>query len=133
MPLTLTLKPNEKIIIGETVITNGDRKSVFTVNTDAIILREKDIITKEEALSPALKIYYVLQLMYMQGGFDESVYLHPTYHALTKDFMDACPNEIVLDIVLEIGALVLGGKFFQAMKLCKDLIAYEQEVMNHVS
>ena len=49
MALKVELKPHEKILIGECVITNGDQRTRFIVDGSAPILREKDIMTAEQA------------------------------------------------------------------------------------
>ena len=45
MPLRVELKPFERIVIGESVITNSDTRTTFLIDGDAPILREKDILT----------------------------------------------------------------------------------------
>ena len=59
MPLRLKLKPQEKIVIGNTVIENGSKSATFLIHSKSIILREKDIMQEEQANSPAKRIYYV--------------------------------------------------------------------------
>ena len=49
MPLKLTLKPNEKILIGTAVITNAGPKSELIVQNTVPVLRERDIITEDKA------------------------------------------------------------------------------------
>ena len=49
MPLKLTLKPNEKILIGTAVITNAGPKAELIVQNTVPVLRERDIITEEKA------------------------------------------------------------------------------------
>ena len=45
MALKVELKPNERIIIGNAVIRNGEQRTRFFIEGDAPILREKDILT----------------------------------------------------------------------------------------
>ena len=45
MPLKLTLKPNEKVLIGTAVISNAGQKSEIVIQNTVPVLREKDIIT----------------------------------------------------------------------------------------
>ena len=49
MPLKLTLKPNEKVLIGTAVLTNAGPKAEIIVQNTVPVLREKDIITEENA------------------------------------------------------------------------------------
>ena len=45
MALKVELKPNERILIGEFVITNCDQRSWLVIEGSSPILREKDILT----------------------------------------------------------------------------------------
>ena len=67
MPLKVELKAGERIIVGGSVIRNGDSRARFFVEGDAPILREKDILTPATADTPAKKIYLAVQLMYLNG------------------------------------------------------------------
>ena len=57
MALKVELKPNERIIIGNAVIRNGEQRTRFFIEGEAPILREKDILTPRTADSPAKRIY----------------------------------------------------------------------------
>ena len=65
MALKIELKPGERFILGSSVITNGDHRTRLFISGEAPILREKDILTKETADSPAKRIYLVVQLIYL--------------------------------------------------------------------
>jgi len=45
MPLKITLKPNERMILDGSVITNGATMCKLTIENNVPILREKDIIS----------------------------------------------------------------------------------------
>jgi flagellar biosynthesis repressor protein FlbT len=49
MALKVELKPGERILIGEAVITNSDQRSHLLIDGTAPILREKDIMTAKLA------------------------------------------------------------------------------------
>ena len=63
MALRIELKPGERILIGECVITNSDQRTKFLIDGSASILREKDILTAESADKPAKRLYLAVQLM----------------------------------------------------------------------
>jgi len=130
MSLRLKLKPNEKIIIGNTVIENGPKSASFLVHNKTTILREKDILTEETASSPAKRIYFIVQLMYMSGSFENSKNQHSEYFQLTRDFMTACPTEKAITLISEIGDKILSDNLYGALKMCNKLVEYENEVMN---
>ena len=53
MSLKVELKPGERLIVGNCVITNSDQRTRLFIDGKAPILREKDILTFETADSPA--------------------------------------------------------------------------------
>ena len=45
MPLKIELKPNERLIIGNAAIRNGERRASFVLETNTRFLRESDFET----------------------------------------------------------------------------------------
>jgi flagellar protein FlbT len=128
MSLKIILKPQEKFILGKAVITNGDKKSTFVVENDVPILREKDILSLAEADTPCKRIYFSIQLMYVdEKNLSEH---HKAYWELVKDVAAAAPN--VRPMLKEISERILNGNYYQALKMTKKLIDYEREVMDRV-
>ena len=130
MPLSLTLKPNEKAIIGGAAIQNGPKTATITITNKTVILREKDVLTQETANTPAKRIYFAVQMMYLAGSLEESRDVHEAFLELTKDFMAACPTETAIGQIAEIGQNVIAEKFYNALKVCKDLIKYEKSILD---
>ena len=128
MALKIALKPKEKLIIGGAVITNGPVRSSFVIENSVPILREKNIMSLQEADSPCKRIYFTIQLMYI----DEANLAdhHRTYWNLVKDVAAAAPSKKLL--LQQISENILSSKYYQAMKLTRKLIAYEQEAIDHV-
>jgi flagellar protein FlbT len=89
MGLKVELKPGERIIIGDSVITNDDQRTRLVIEGEAPILREKDILTVEAADTPCKKIYLVVQLMYLAR--DPAVH-HELYFKLVREVLAAAPS-----------------------------------------
>jgi flagellar protein FlbT len=128
MPLKLSLKPKEKIIIGGAVIVNGGRNSDLVVENNVPILREKDILNPQAADSPSKRIYLAIQLMYIDEA--NKTEHHRIYWELVKDVAEAAPSRRPL--LQEISEEILAGRYYQALKKSKKLIEYEQEAINRV-
>ena len=128
MALKVELKPNERIIIGKVVIRNGDQRARFFIDGQAVILREKDILTSETANTPAKHIYFAVQLMYVEGTTEKH---HDLYFQFVKDFVSAAPSST--PIIAEINNRILSGEFYKALKAAKDLVAYEAKLMGTVN
>lgn len=129
MPLKIVLKPGEKAVINQAVIQNGGDKAELIVQNKVSVLRERDIMTEEEANSPAKRIYFVVQLLYMFPNKEQEY--QQKFNRLTKDFVNAVPS--ATPIVFDIGKQILVGDVYGALKLCRKLISYEDEVLKHAS
>lgn len=129
MPLSISLKPHERLFINGAVVVNGDSKSNFTIANDVPVLREKDILTEATAKSPCSRIYLAVQLMYMDEK--ELATYHKLYWDLVKDVIDAAPSTTPL--IRQISEFVLDGQYYQALKVAKKLIGIEQEMMRHAT
>jgi flagellar protein FlbT len=128
MALNITIKPHEKLIIGGAVITNGSAKSELLIENNVPILRGKDILSLDEADSPCKRIYFAIQLMYVDQ--DNMAEHHKTYWELVRDVAEAAPSR--KPVLQEISDNVLNRRYYQALKLTRKLIAYEQEVIGNV-
>ena len=126
MALKVELKPNERIIIGNAVIRNGEQRTRFFIEGDAPILREKDILTPRTADSPAKKIYLAVQLMYLQNDLSSH---NEIYFPLVRDFLSAAPS--AMPLIAEVNNRILSGDLYKALRSARKLVAYEQELMDH--
>lgn len=129
MPLQIELKPGEKVLIGGAVIMNGDHRCELLMLNDVPILREKDILSESEAVSPARRIYLSVQLMYIDGA--NLARYHRIYWDLVGELLKAAPS--VLPLVDDMSQCILDNRFYQALKVVARLIEYEEELISHVS
>jgi flagellar protein FlbT len=124
MALKITLKPNERMIIGRAVLRNGDTKCNLIIENSVPILREKDIIGEKEADSPARRIYYIIQLMYIDQ--ENPHQYHKAYWRLVQDFVKAAPS--VISTIDQISEHIINDRYYQALKLTKKIVKYEQNL-----
>ena len=129
MTLKISLKPHEKMILGGVVIANGNNAACHLIIENRVpILREKDILSEEEANSPSRRLYFVIQLMYID---QENLSLHQKkYWKLVKELVKAAPS--TMGFIDQISEYIVGGKYYQALKFANNLINYEQEVISRV-
>jgi flagellar biosynthesis repressor protein FlbT len=126
MALKVELKPGERIILGECVITNADQRTRLVIEGHVPILREKDILTAERADTPAKRIYLAVQLMYTSK--DPRAH-HEVYFSLVRDILRAAPS--VGPYIESINNHILTGETYKALKDANKLIAYEEELLNN--
>ena len=130
MALKITLKPNEKVIVGGAVVTNGKSKtSDLVIENNVPVLRQKDILSEKDATSHCSQIYFSIQLMYIDS---ENLTSHQqTYWKLVRELLDAAPR--LTGHIDEINEHILIGNYYRALKLAGQLIDYEQEVLKHAN
>lgn len=128
MALKLQLKPDERVILGGAVIRNGRRASELWIENNVPILREKDILPEEAADTPARRIYFAVQLMYIDA---ENRPAHiESFFSLAQDLMEAAAS--TRSHILAICEQVAVSSFYQALKTARNLIDYEEELISHV-
>jgi flagellar protein FlbT len=129
MPLKISLKPQERLIIGGAVVRNGDTRCELIIENSVPILRQKDILSEHNSNTPCRRIYFIIQLMYI----DEKnlVTYHNTYWNLVRDVLHAAPS--TLPLIDQISECILNNRYYHALKLARRLIDYEQEVIRSVS
>lgn len=128
MALKVELKPGEKLLVGNCIITNSDQRTRLFIDGNAPILREKDILTSETATTPAKRIYLAVQLMYIDDDVEKA---KESYMQLSRDFAEAVPSSVA--IVDQINNEILTGSLYKALKAAQRLIEYEQDLLNHAS
>ncbi|CAH2032601.1 flagellar biosynthesis repressor FlbT [Trichlorobacter ammonificans] len=128
MPLKLNLKADERVIIGGAVIRNGGKHAELFIENNVPILREKDIMPEEAADTPAKRLYFTLQLIYIDA---ENRPAHIEYFfTLAHDLMEAAPS--TRSYISAICDQITVSRFYQALKIAHTLIEYEKELTTHV-
>jgi len=128
MALKIKLRPRERVIIGGAVVTCGGTGCELIIVNNAPILREKDIMNREDANTPSRRIYYVIQLMYVDQ--QNLITHHESYWKLVRDFVDAAPRTLIM--INQVSGHILNGHYYKALKEARRLIDYEEEVVKRV-
>jgi flagellar protein FlbT len=124
MALKVELKPFERIIIGESVITNSETRAHFLIDGAAPILREKDILTAETANSPVKRLYLCVQQMYLEKDIPKYQEL---YMGFVKDLLEAVPS--FRPQIEDASKLILSGQLYNSLKEIRKLIKLEEELL----
>ena len=128
MALKLTLKPGERMIIGGAVVANGPNKTELSIENNVTLLREKDIMGEADADTVAKQIYFTIQLMYIDQ--ENLVHHHNTYWNHVQQTVKAAPTTVGL--IDQISEKIVSSKYYQALKLARQLIEYEKEILSRV-
>ena len=124
MPLKIELKPGERLIVGNALITNDNERVKLFIEGNVPILREKYVLTEKEADTPCKKVYFVLQEMYLAK--DPTV-LHPEYFARISEITQAAPS--FAPAIDELNSDILAGDYYSALKHMMALIEKESELL----
>lgn len=122
-PFVVSMEADEEMLIGNMVVTNtGDRAIDLSITGSGPVLRRGQIIDAEQAVSPALRIYYLVT----------SIYVHPpSFPELSKPLSSLC-RELVHDVptmgefVADVGECMAVGDYRGAHEKCLDLLSFEQ-------
>jgi flagellar protein FlbT len=131
MSLKLSLKPHERMIIGGAVVRNGSKHTDLFIENNVPTLRQKDIMSQEQAVSPCQQIYFTIQLMYIDIDEKNMKNYHQLYWEQIKDVLQAAPSTIAL--IDRISGLILESRYYQALKQARKLIDYEEELIKNAS
>lgn len=128
MALKISLKPNERMIIDSAVITNGGKKTEFIVENRVPILRQNNIISERDADTPCKRLYLTAQLIYIDS---EKRKAHQDLFAMqSEEISDAAPS--MRPYLAKMSQYMAKTDYYRALKIGRDLIEYEAEVLSRV-
>lgn len=123
MALKIALKPGEKFVINGSVVQNGDRRTTLMIHNRSAILREKDIMRAEDASTPSRRIYFAIQMMYLDHKVEQTFYRE--FVQRISEFINAIRNEEALNLCMKIIETVHANQFYDALMLSKKVIKFE--------
>ena len=128
MAFRLTLKPHERAVIGGAVIRNGNNRTVLLVENEVPLLREGDILSPREVVTPADRVVLAIQLIYLEPEQRETMLA--TYQQLIGDLRAAAPS-LGADLEL-VDEHVRAGRYYQALRAARQLRQDERRLLGHV-
>lgn len=128
MALVIHIKKDQQIILNGAVVENASGKTISLVlKNEAAVLRSEDILAPDDAVTPAGRVYYALQCVYL---FPERRGAHlRTFNDLAGSFLRAAPS--ARSIVAAILAAVENEQYYAALKKAQELIKHEGKVLSH--
>lgn len=129
MPLKIQLRPKERIIINGAVIEGApDSRTELVVMNKAMIMRQKHIILEKDANTPSKRLYFCLQMLYIDpDNVEEYLKLFDKYFKDLADIVSLPPLKKSMEIM---GTLVADGNYYDAMKLCREVMKVEKELLS---
>ncbi|MEO1642745.1 MAG: flagellar biosynthesis repressor FlbT [Pseudomonadota bacterium] len=120
MPLKLSLRPSEAIIVNGAVMRNGDRRGVMVVENRAKILREKDVVFPEAIQSLAEHAYFAIMQIYLTSETEGELYIDAT--SALADLAATSADDILKQRALDISILLADARVYEALSKCRKLM-----------
>jgi flagellar protein FlbT len=120
--LKIELRPNDRILLGDCVVTNTDQRTRLMIEGTVPILREKDVMSLSRADSLARLIYLAVQFIYTAKRPQDDRTL---YFRLADEFLKRASS--AKPYIESINNRILTGEPYKALKQARKLIAYEKE------
>lgn len=125
MGLRLTLKPYERLIINGAAIRNGDRPVSFLIENQCKFLRESEIMLERDADTDCKRLCLTLQEAYL---VDEPAKIIESFSAQAQKLMATEP--LYASQLMKIQHEIDSAHYYKAIKLGRELIAYERTLMD---
>ena len=107
----------------KTTITNDNDRIRFYIDGNVPILREKFILREREANTPAKRVYFIAQQMYLTKGNDELQKLFVEY---VKDLQGAAPS--LRPYVAPVAEAMIVNDYYTAIKEAAKLVEQEDKL-----
>ncbi len=128
MPLNLTLKPNEKLIVNGAVVSNNSPRSVtLTFHNKAHLLQQKDVLLPEEANTPLLRTYFALQCLYLDAEGAEGH--RKLFMEFATDLFAATSNADIRGAITLALVHVGAGEFYRALSALRAALPAERRLL----
>lgn len=130
MPLKIELKPGERAVLNGVVIEGAsDGRTEFVILNRATIMRERHIIKEEDANTPVKRVYFALQMLYIEPAQREA------YIPLFKRYTDELQNTLTLPTLKfaleQIVQCAQNEEFYEALKICRAMMETEERLFEY--
>jgi flagellar protein FlbT len=127
VPLKLTLKPDERIVINGCVIRNSNRRQTLTIESRNVdVVRGKDLLGPDEAATPVARVYYLIQTALIRADLREK-HVPEIQSQLAILATVFGPGNV--SHVFEAANYVSQSDFYRAMSELRPLLAHEKVLL----
>jgi flagellar protein FlbT len=128
MGLKLNLRANERLVINGALLTALKPTSLL-INNQVSMLLERHIMRPEHVKTPARRVYFAIQCAYIADPGERPPYLEQAA-TFIKDFEGATESPKIRGLLGDMRRHLEQRAYYDALKLCRDLISYEEVVLN---
>ena len=129
MTLRISLRDGERMVVNGAVLQAVGRTNLCVENK-AMILRGRDVMTVEEANTPARLLYFACMMAYIDP--DNATHREAVVKQV-GELMTALQSAEAKTVCIAFAEKAAVSDFYGALVDCKWLISYEAEAMARVS
>jgi flagellar protein FlbT len=129
MALRISLRDGEKMIVNGAVLRSIGRTDL-SIENNAAILRGRDLMSPEEASTPARRLYFATMMAYVDQG--DLTGHQDNIIRLVSELMEALQSPEAKAACISFAQKVATGQFYKALGDCRWLINYETEALQRV-
>jgi flagellar protein FlbT len=125
--LAVKLKPGERLVVNGAVLHNGNTRNVLYFANRASILRERDVMQAEQAVTPTSRVYYLVQIMLLDPDAAESsrANFEQLMTALLRAFKAPAILKSLTDCVFWVGE----RDYYKALAALRPVLDHEAKLL----
>lgn len=124
--LRITLRAGEKVAVNGAVLRAPRRMTVELLN-GAAVLRGREIMTPEEATTPARRLYFATMMAYLEP--ERLTEYQETIVAALSEVQAVLPAGEAHPTTCAFAREVASQRYYPALSACRRLIRLEEEVL----
>jgi flagellar biosynthesis repressor protein FlbT len=130
MTLRISLRDGELMIVNGALLRSIGRTDLGVEN-NVTLLRGREIMTPEEATSPARRLYYACMLAYIDP--EGAGRHHDEIVGCLGDLVTALESHVAKAACAAFARKVATGDFYRALVDCRTLMTYEADVFERAA
>jgi flagellar biosynthesis repressor protein FlbT len=126
--LAVKLKPGKRLVVNGAVLHNGNSRNVLYFANRASILRERDVMQAEEAVTPTSRVYYIVQLMLLSPEDADSY--SANYEQLMTGLLRTFKSPPILKSLTDSALWVSEKDYYKALAALRPVLDYEAKLLH---
>lgn len=127
MPLRLTLKPEERIIINGCIIRNAARRQTLTIENHADVVRGHDLLKEQEVTTPVTRVYFLIQTVLVAAELRDD--FNPRIQKSLAELVMVFGSDYT-DTILNAANFISTGDYYKALRALSGLMKHERDLLN---
>ncbi len=126
--LAVKLKPGERLVVNGAVLQNGNTRNVLYFVNRASILRERDVMQEEQAVTPTSRVYFIVQLMLLDPK-DAAIY-QENFEQLMTALLRAFKSPPILKALTDCVLWVREQDYYKALAALRPVLDHETKLLS---